>query len=207
MCLWFETAPSGEKVAYGLVLYVTGEHEKERALEATLAELSSRQERQRQLFSIVSHELRTPTTVIKGFLESLLEQRKLAPPAWVPALEQMSSHADRMQSLIEELLLLSRLEQDHIISDPQPVLVSELLSDVIKQARALSGRREHLFSLEADARLQVAGNHHELFSAFSNLVFKVGSKIHFLSAKSGWSFTVLGLSQILHDMPLTLILA
>jgi two-component system phosphate regulon sensor histidine kinase PhoR len=119
----------------------------------------------------VSHELRTPTTVIKGFLESLLEQRKLAPPAWVPALEQMSSHADRMQSLIEELLLLSRLEQDHIISDPQPVLVSELLSDVIKQARALSGQREHLFSLEADARLQVAGNHHELFSAFSNLVF------------------------------------
>ena len=51
------------------------------------------------------------------------------------------------------------------------MLVSELLSDVIKQARALSGQREHLFSLEADARLQVAGNHQELFSAFSNLVF------------------------------------
>lgn len=119
----------------------------------------------------VSHELRTPTTVIKGFVESLLEQRRLAPPSWIPALEQISSHADRMQSLIEELLLLSRLEQDHTISDSQAVLVGELLSDVVKQARALSGKREHLFALEIDPRLQVEGNYNELFSAFSNLVF------------------------------------
>lgn len=119
----------------------------------------------------VSHELRTPTTVIKGFLETLLEQKHLAPPNWGPALEQMSSHAERMKSLIEELLLLSRLEQDDHPTDVHPVLVSEMLSDIIKQARSLSGARDHLFSLEAEPALRINGNRGELFSAFSNLVF------------------------------------
>jgi len=119
----------------------------------------------------VSHELRTPTTVFKGYLETLLEQQALCPPSWRPALEQMSAHADRMQSLIEELLLLSRLEREDHVPDPQPVLVSEVLSEVLKQARVLSGPRDHIFSLEADPTLRVLGSRHEIYSAISNLVF------------------------------------
>jgi len=128
----------------------------------------------------VSHELRTPTTVIKGFLETLLEQKHLAPANWGPALEQMSTHAERMKSLIEELLLLSRLEQEDHTTDVQPVLVSEMLSDIIKQARSLSGARDHLFSLEAEPALRVNGNRGELFSAFSNLVFNA---VHYTPAR------------------------
>ncbi len=119
----------------------------------------------------VSHELRTPTTVFKGYLETLLDQQDRCPPSWRPALEQMSAHADRMQSLIEELLLLSRLEREDHVPDPQPVFVSELLSEVLKQARVLSGPRDHIFSLEADPKLRVLGCHTEIYSAISNLVF------------------------------------
>ena len=119
----------------------------------------------------VSHELRTPTTVFKGYLETLLEQKDQCPPSWRPALEQMSAHADRMQSLIEELLLLSRLEREDHVPDPQPVLVGEVLSEVLKQARVLSGSRDHIFSLEADPTLRVLGNRNEIYSAISNLVF------------------------------------
>ena len=71
ICLWYEIAPSGENAAYGLVLDVTGEHQQERALQETLAELSLRQERQRQLFSIISHELRTPASVVSMLVEDL----------------------------------------------------------------------------------------------------------------------------------------
>lgn len=118
----------------------------------------------------VSHELRTPITVFRGYLETLLEQRALAPPAWVPVLEQLNAHANRMQSLVEELLLLSRLEQEDEVPDPEPVLVSELLGDILRQARIVSGAREHLFSVEADPVLQVMGAARELNSAFTNLV-------------------------------------
>lgn len=78
MCLWYETAPSGEQVAYGLVLDVTAEHRQERALKETLAELSLRQERQRQLFSIISHELRTPASVVSMLVEDL-DAQQVAP--------------------------------------------------------------------------------------------------------------------------------
>lgn len=69
--LWYERAPSGEAVAYGLAVDVTVEHEQERALKATLAELSSRQQRQAQIFSIISHELRTPASILSMLLEEL----------------------------------------------------------------------------------------------------------------------------------------
>jgi two-component system phosphate regulon sensor histidine kinase PhoR len=119
----------------------------------------------------VSHELRTPITVFRGYLETLVQQRDQAPAAWQPALDQLDAHAARMQTLVEELLLLSRLEQEDHVLKPEPVLVSELLGDILKQARALSGKREHLFSLEADPTLQVMGATNELNSAFGNLVF------------------------------------
>jgi signal transduction histidine kinase len=69
----------------------------------------------------VSHELRTPVTVFKGYLESLLDQKKLCPPTWLTPLEHMSSHADRMQTLIEELLLL----REHDTEDLPPAAQAE----------------------------------------------------------------------------------
>ncbi len=118
----------------------------------------------------VSHELRTPITVFRGYLETLIGQREQAPPAWLPVLDQLNAHANRMQTLVEELLLLSRLEQEDSVPNPEPVLVSEMLSDILKQARIVSGHREHLFSLEADPVLRIEGSNTELHSAFSNLV-------------------------------------
>lgn len=118
----------------------------------------------------VSHELRTPITVFRGYLETLVDQREQAPPAWTPVLEQLDAHAHRMQTLVEELLLLSRLEQDDDVPNPEPVAVSEMLSDILRAARVVSGKREHLFSLEVDPALQIMGSAKELHSAFSNLV-------------------------------------
>jgi two-component system, OmpR family, phosphate regulon sensor histidine kinase PhoR len=128
----------------------------------------------------VSHELRTPVTVFKGYLESLLDQKKLCPPTWLTPLEHMSSHAERMQTLIEELLLLSRLEREDHAPNMQPILVSEMLSEILKQARMLSGSCDHLFSLEADPMLCIRGNRNEIYSAFSNLVFNA---VHYTPAR------------------------
>ena len=119
----------------------------------------------------VSHELRTPTTVLRGFIEALRDQRDQAPPAWQAPLDQMHNHAERMQQLIEELLLLSRLEQDDYASQVESVAVGEMLAEILTQARNLSGLHEHLFSLEAQPGLRLRGNRLELYSAFSNLVF------------------------------------
>jgi two-component system, OmpR family, phosphate regulon sensor histidine kinase PhoR len=119
----------------------------------------------------VSHELRTPITVFRGYLETLVQQRAQAPTAWLPVLDQLDAHANRMQTLVEELLLLSRLEQEDHLRNPEPVAVNEILSDVLKTAREISGNREHIFALESDPSLEIMGSRMELMSAISNLVF------------------------------------
>lgn len=98
MCLWYETAPSGEQVAYGLVLDVTSEHRQERALKETLAELSSRQERQRQLFSIISHELRTPASVVSMLVEDLDDRQITA-----PVRKQLRDATDQLLSTLADM--------------------------------------------------------------------------------------------------------
>lgn len=69
--LWFETAPSKERVAYGLVLDTTRDHQQAATLRETLQSLESRKALQQQLFSIISHELRTPAAVISMLLDEL----------------------------------------------------------------------------------------------------------------------------------------
>ena len=87
------------------------------------------------------------------------------------ALDQLSLQADRMQTLIEELLLLSNLEQQEHVPSPEAVRVGEMIGDIHARACELSGEREHLFALEADPGLVVLGASGELYSAFSNIVF------------------------------------
>jgi len=118
----------------------------------------------------VSHELRTPVTVVSGYLETLANDTDRCPKEWHSILEQMQNQTNRMRSVIEELLLLSRLEQDDKIAKSEVVAVPEIISTIYRDAQALSGQNRHLFYLEVDAKLLIMGAQSELYSAFSNLV-------------------------------------
>ncbi|MNQ74368.1 Phosphate regulon sensor protein PhoR [compost metagenome] len=119
----------------------------------------------------VSHELRTPLTVIAGYLETLLDNVEDVNPRWTRALQQMSQQGVRMQNLLNDLLLLAKLEATDYPSDNQPVAVDLILLQIKADALALSGNRHHRISLEADHNFKLRGSEAELRSAFSNLVF------------------------------------
>ncbi|MFB4368159.1 MULTISPECIES: phosphate regulon sensor histidine kinase PhoR [unclassified Pseudomonas] len=119
----------------------------------------------------VSHELRTPLTVISGYLETLHDNVDDINPRWRRALQQMQQQGARMQGLLNDLLLLAKLEATDYPSDNQPVAVDLLLQAIRNDALALSAERNHRISLEADAGLRLKGSESELRSAFSNLVF------------------------------------
>ncbi len=119
----------------------------------------------------VSHELRTPLTVISGYLETLLDNVEDVNPRWLRALQQMQQQGGRMQNLLNDLLLLAKLEATDYPSDNQPVAVDLLLLSIKNDAQALSGERHHRISLEADPHLKLKGSEAEVRSAFSNLVF------------------------------------
>lgn len=122
----------------------------------------------------VSHELRTPLTVICGYLETLgdaVAMNPETPPAFSRALGRMQEQAERMQRLIEDLLLLSRLEATEPERSSQVVSLKPLLAGIIDDARALSGEKQHQVRLECADNSTVQGEPMELRSAFSNLVY------------------------------------
>jgi two-component system phosphate regulon sensor histidine kinase PhoR len=128
-------------------------------------------ERMRQDFvANVSHELRTPLTVLHGYLETLMEQTKNASKKKI--FEQMQAQTSRMERLVEDLLLLSRLEADTPKEENfKFVDVVSLLQQITKDAEALSANRNHQIFLTADSRVKILGFENELRSVFSNLIF------------------------------------
>jgi two-component system phosphate regulon sensor histidine kinase PhoR len=119
----------------------------------------------------VSHELRTPLTVIFGYLETLLDNVEEVNPRWVRALQQMHQQGGRMQTLLNDLLLLAKLEATDYPSDNHPIVVSTLLKTITSDAQALSGSKNQQISLSVETDLQLKGSDTELRSAFSNLIF------------------------------------
>jgi two-component system, OmpR family, phosphate regulon sensor histidine kinase PhoR len=123
----------------------------------------------RDFVANVSHELRTPLTVLAGFAETAASIGASNPPVLQKALGHMQTQTARMQSLVEDLLTLSRLEDSRNLLTAAPVNVPELLGRIVADARALSGGAHNITTQIGE--YWVMGNRDELTSAFSNLVF------------------------------------
>ncbi|HEY9035398.1 MAG TPA: phosphate regulon sensor histidine kinase PhoR [Pseudomonadales bacterium] len=115
----------------------------------------------------VSHELKTPLTVISGYLETLSQTELAAEPRWSKAFDQMNSQAVRMRHLVDDLLLLSRLESLPRANN-DTIYLAALLRDVMHEIGvAFPGR---VIALQCDDAVTVQGSTMELHSAFLNLL-------------------------------------
>lgn len=127
-------------------------------------------EQVRQSFvSNASHELRTPLTVMRGYLETFLDQE--LPRPIMRGLQQMEQQTHRMEGLVRDMLMLSRLESTRHVTEEYPVDIHQLLKDIKRDALVLSGEKEHQIELTLDPEYDLVGQDNELHSAFSNLVF------------------------------------
>ncbi|MDD4914784.1 MAG: phosphate regulon sensor histidine kinase PhoR [Methylococcales bacterium] len=114
----------------------------------------------------VSHELRTPLTVVKGYLETLQEMDDI-PEVYFKTFQKMSTQTERMQLLIDDLLLLARLETKAKKADC--VRVPDLLKQICRESDLLEKDERRIeLVIGSDSCLQ--GDEEELRSAFTNLV-------------------------------------
>ncbi len=135
-----------------------------------ITEIYNLNQTRRDFVSNVSHELRTPLTVINGFLENLSDNEMLAFQR--RPFELMLQQAERMNSIINDLLTLSRLELGSAASSEKPVMVADLLLKILDQAKALADQKGgDTFTSDIDNELCLVGEESELQSAFSNLIF------------------------------------
>ena len=118
----------------------------------------------------VSHELCTPLTVINGYLETMDDAGDEALKSWKKPIRLMHQQALRMTQLVEELLLLSKLETRSRDEQLEVVAIAPMLMTLCEEAKALGGRKNQTVDVEIDESIQLRGRGKELRSVFSNLV-------------------------------------
>lgn len=117
----------------------------------------------------ISHELRTPLTVLSGYLETFADTDDLS-PVWKRAIEQMQQQTRRMNALVNDLLLLSRLENDNPQSKLQRIDMAELMHQVFDDAQAYNAEYGHSLHLRVSSHADIFGSELDLASAFNNLI-------------------------------------
>lgn len=116
-----------------------------------------------------SHELRTPLTVISGYLETLSESEEM-PQRWKRAFDQMQQQTRRMNALVNDLLLLSRLENEKLETKNQIIDMAELMNQLFDDAQGYNAEYGHTLNLNLDSHHDIIGSDMELASAFGNLI-------------------------------------
>ena len=122
----------------------------------------------RDFVANVSHEMRTPITVLMGFLETM-QSLDLDKAQQNQYFGMMMSQAQRMKSLVEDLLTLANLEANTLPAPMQAISIPTLMALLKNDAEALSQGR-HAFNFEISSPSNLMGEEREILSAFGNLV-------------------------------------
>lgn len=118
-----------------------------------------------------SHELRTPLASLSGFIETLRGHAKDDPVAREQFLEIMQAQADRMRRLIDDLLSLSRAEQNEHVPPTGVADLGALANDVIDALGPVAREQDVTVTIHRDApRTPVLGDRDELVQVVQNLV-------------------------------------
>lgn len=133
-----------------------------------VTELDKIEQMRRDFIANASHELRTPLTVINGFLEIAHTQPDLDPQTRARHLELMVDQGQRMQNLVDDMLVLTRLESLDYPVREEVLDMHNLLEQVRAEGEALSAGR-HKVSLKFNGP-RLKGSQDELRSAIGNLV-------------------------------------
>jgi signal transduction histidine kinase len=149
----------------GLVRAVEGARAAERAANERLREVDRLKD---EFISTVSHELRTPLTSITGYVELAREQ---ADPEAARFLEIVQRNAGRLLELVNDLLLVARIQGGRLEIEVEQVDVRELAAESVASAQPQAARRAvELVVRRGDGTAEVLGDRRRLIQVFDNLV-------------------------------------
>jgi two-component system OmpR family sensor kinase len=135
----------------------------------TSLEARHRSEQQvRQFVADASHELRTPLATITGYAE-LARQRPDDVPALRTAMAKVDAESTRMSALVEDLLLLARLDAGRPLAS-EPVDLTMLLLEAVDDARVVAPDHRWRLVLPEESAIEVTGDELRLHQAVTNLL-------------------------------------
>ncbi|MFJ3668827.1 sensor histidine kinase [Streptomyces sp. NPDC090106] len=163
-----DTDPGSEAGQVGAALNRMIEH-----VESSLSERQRTEERMRRFLSDASHELRTPLASIAGYAELMNRGTDRIEPgtAW----RRVSAESARMTGLVEDLLLLARLDEGRPLESAE-VDVAALVAEAVWDARAAGGGHDWQLELHLDAAPLVLGDEGRLHQVVANLL--ANARVH-----------------------------
>ncbi|MDT6985191.1 sensor histidine kinase [Streptomyces lusitanus] len=123
----------------------------------------------RDFVANVSHELKTPVGALSLLSEAVMDASD-DPEAVQRFAGRMQIEATRLTNLVQELIDLSRVQNDDPLEDAEPVPVGELVAEAIDRCRHQAGTKEITMAAAGAAGLRVWGNRGQLAAALGNLV-------------------------------------
>lgn len=129
----------------------------------------------RRFVADASHELRTPLASIRGYTQLVLRESGDLPPEAVEQLGRVRAESERMSDLVEDLLLLARLDNEPVIRR-EPVDLRGLLIDAVADAHAAGPGHHWQLDLDASRPLEVLGDENSLRQVLVNLL--ANARVH-----------------------------
>jgi two-component system, OmpR family, sensor kinase len=137
-------------------------------VEDALAARQASETKVRQFVADASHELRNPLAAIRGYAELTRRDREQLPTEAAYAMSRVESEAERMSHLVEDMLLLARLDSGPDL-DLQPCDLSEIVINAVSDARAAGP--DHVWQLSLPQYPVIAhGDRHRLQQVMANLL-------------------------------------
>ena len=141
-------------------------------VEKALGRRAASEARLRRFAADASHELRTPLSAIRGYAELALRHPGPVPEDVEHALRRVQSESARMTVLVDDLLLLARLDAGRPL-EREPVDLSRLVIETTSDARVARG--DHRWRLDLpDEPVMVEGDEHRLHQVMANLLSNAG---------------------------------
>jgi two-component system, OmpR family, sensor kinase len=137
-------------------------------VEGALAARHASEVKLRQFVADASHELRNPLAAIRGYAELTRRERADMSPAMAHAMGRIESESDRMSSLVEDLLLLARLDSGPAL-DLAPTDVTEIVLNATSDARA-AGPDHHWVLALPDEPVMALADRYRLHQVLANLL-------------------------------------
>ena len=124
----------------------------------------------REFVANVSHELKTPLTVVRGYVEMIQETEHALDSHWQNVFGTIEGQVTRMERLVEQLLSLSKVENNRDDIDMAQVNMPFLVNNLVEDVKWLNQEKNHEILANITSDFGVYGVETELKSACTNLI-------------------------------------
>lgn len=146
-----------QDMSFEIVITDISKHEKRRLLK-------------QQMTSNIAHELKTPVASVKGFLETILNNPDMEPEQQLNFTGKALMQANRLTSLINDLVVLNKIEEAREHFKVDQILVKSVLDEVLESFQDDIQKKNAKISIHLNPQIIVQGSKSLLFSIFQNLI-------------------------------------